>query len=68
MFTNTIPFEITREELWAVNKVFKYLWDGERKDFEDNKDTDHIFLSVEKVGDLARRATERFELHDRSVR
>ena len=71
-FPNTIPFEITRDEHWAVRKVVDYLWADEAKDFKCNKadgyEHEHIFQSLKKASELATRAAERFELHDKQVR
>ncbi len=67
-FSNTVPFEITRDELRALTIVVAYLWEDENKDYECNKEHDHIFLSVKTADGLTRRAAERFELHDRQVR
>ncbi len=66
-FPNTIPFEITRDELWALDKVVEYLWDDESKHYECNKENDHIFRSVKMADELRRRAAERFRLHDKHV-
>ena len=67
-FSNTIPFEITRDEMWAIDKVVEYLWDDESKDYRSNKEKDHIFLSLKTADELRQRAAERFRLHDKQVR
>ena len=67
-FSNTVPFEITREELRALTIVVGYLWEDENTNYECNKEHDHIFLSVKTANELTRRAADRFELHDRQVR
>ena len=66
-FPNTIPFEITRDEMWAIDKIVEYLWDDENKDYRNNKENDHIFRSVKAADELRRRAAERFKLHDQQV-
>ncbi len=67
-FPNTIPFEITRDEMWAINKVVEYLWDDESKDYRNYKENDHIFRSLKTADELRQRAAERFRLHDKQVR
>ena len=59
-----ISIEITRDELRAINKVVKYLWDDERKDAQYYRGAladGHIFLSVKILDELKRRVADTFD-------
>ena len=51
-----INIEITRDELQALNKVIRYLWDDESKDYRTDPRPNHIFQSVETMRNLVGRA------------
>ena len=72
MVVNTVPFEITKDEVFAIREVRDYLWADQKKDFECRKaegcEKGHIFESLKAIDGLVHRAVYRFELYDRSYR
>ena len=53
--------EVTADDLQALQKVVNYLWHDEEKHHECNPHSNHIFLPLKVVNDLASRVAEGLE-------